>query len=62
MQSVNHTNMITQQTFADVINAQAPFFEKSTVIQCKVLQQIPEATCFATIITGLRRCGKSTLH
>lgn len=55
--------MITQQTFGEVIDAQQPFFQKKdTGVVREILGEIPEATGFATIITGMRRCGKSTLQ
>jgi uncharacterized protein len=55
--------MITQQTFGEVIDAQLPFFKKKdTGVVREILGDIPAATGFATIITGMRRCGKSTLQ
>jgi predicted AAA+ superfamily ATPase len=55
--------MITQQTFSEVINAQQPFLQKKELgVLREILDKIPEATGFASIITGIRRCGKSTLQ
>jgi uncharacterized protein len=55
--------MITQQTFAEVIDSQLPYYQKKdTGVTREVLDEIPEATGFATIISGMRRCGKSTLQ
>ncbi|MEX0596738.1 MAG: AAA family ATPase, partial [Candidatus Paceibacterota bacterium] len=55
--------MITQQTFAEVIDSQLPYYQKKdTGVAREILDEIPEATGFATIISGMRRCGKSTLQ
>ncbi len=55
--------MVTQQIFAKVIDSQqAGFTEKNTGIERELLHQIPQASGFASIITGIRRCGKSTLQ
>lgn len=55
--------MITQQIFATVIDAQQLVFKKKrTGIEREVLHKLPNATGFASIITGIRRCGKSTLQ
>ncbi len=54
--------MITQQVFSSVIDSQQnSYFTKNTGIEREILKQIPQASGFASIITGLRRCGKSTL-
>lgn len=55
--------VITQQTFSEVIDAQQIFFQKKEVgVIREILDKIPEAIGFASIITGIRRCGKSTLQ
>ncbi len=55
--------MILQQTFASVIDTQKlGFLEKKTGVEREILHKIPQATGFASIITGIRRCGKSTLQ
>ncbi len=55
--------MITQQVFKQVIDTQQhSFLEKKTGIEREILHNIPQATGFASIITGIRRCGKSTLQ
>lgn len=55
--------MITQQVFKQVIETQEPsFIEKKMCVEREVLHHIPQATGFASIITGVRRCGKSTLQ
>ena len=55
--------MITQETFEAVLDAQnAHFDKKSTGIQRELLDTIPNASGFASIITGIRRSGKSTLQ
>lgn len=55
--------MVAQQTFATVLNAQQVVFEqKKTGIERELLHSLPNATGFASIITGVRRCGKSTLQ
>lgn len=55
--------MITQQVFKQVINTQErSFLEKKTGIEREILHNIPQAVGFASIITGIRRCGKSTLQ
>ncbi|MDD3878312.1 MAG: AAA family ATPase, partial [Bacteroidales bacterium] len=55
--------MITQQLFATVIdNQQTGYSIKKTGIQRELLPHIPQASGFASIITGIRRCGKSTLQ
>lgn len=60
---MRNTIMITQQTFSEVIDSQQTFFQKKDVgVVREILDEIPEATGFASIITGIRRCGKSTLQ
>lgn len=55
--------MILQQTFSSVIDTQqAVFMTKKTGVKRALLLNLPMATGFASIITGIRRCGKSTLQ
>ncbi len=55
--------MITQQIFARVIDSQqSGYTKKNTGVERELLSQIPQANGFVSIITGLRRCGKSTLQ
>ncbi len=55
--------MVTQQVFKQVIDTQQQSFsEKKTGVEREILHNIPQATGFASIITGIRRCGKSTLQ
>lgn len=54
--------MITQQLIATVIDYQKEhFLQKEVGILRDLLPHVPIASGFATIITGIRRCGKSTL-
>lgn len=54
--------MITQQLISTVIDYQREhFLQKEIGITRDALSSIPIASGFATIITGIRRCGKSTL-
>lgn len=54
--------MITQQLIATVIDHQKEhFLQKGIGILRDLLPHVPIASGFATIITGIRRCGKSTL-
>ena len=54
--------MIRQEEIARVIDAQHEvFITRDTGLLRDALADIPVADSFATIITGLRRCGKSTL-
>ena len=54
--------MIRQEEIALVINSQrASFLKQETGFIREALAHIPIANSFATIITGIRRCGKSTL-
>ena len=55
--------MITQQTFSSVIDLQQVVFEKNQFgVEREILNVIPNASGFASIITGLRRSGKSTIQ
>jgi len=54
--------MIRQEEIALVIDAQKEnFLTKNAGMEREALDKIPIADSFATIITGIRRCGKSTL-
>ena len=54
--------MFRQDEIAEIIDIQTnDFLKKSSGIDRSTLQSIPENDNFATIITGIRRCGKSTL-
>lgn len=54
--------MITQQLISTVIDYQREhFLQKEIGITREALLSVPIASGFATIITGIRRCGKSTL-
>jgi predicted AAA+ superfamily ATPase len=54
--------MIRQEEIALVINAQREtFLKQDSGFIRDALSEIPVADSFATIITGIRRCGKSTL-
>jgi len=54
--------MLRQEEIALVIDAQREIFmEQDSGFIRNALTQIPVVDSFATIITGLRRCGKSTL-
>jgi uncharacterized protein len=55
--------MITQQIFARIIDSQQlGYTSKNTGVERELLHQIPQASGFASIISGIRRCGKSTLQ
>lgn len=55
--------MITQETFNLVIDSQKDFFNKKTLgIEREKLSEVTYAKGFASIVTGMRRCGKSTLQ
>src|SRR5690554_7382062 len=55
--------MISQQTFGRVIDSQRKTFNQKTLgIEREKLSVIPNSPGFASIITGMRRCGKSTLQ
>jgi len=54
--------MIRQETIGIIIDSQREaFLNKDTGLIRDALSTIPVAASFATIITGIRRCGKSTL-
>lgn len=54
--------MIRQEEIALVIDAQREtFLKRDSGFTRDALSEIPVADSFATIITGIRRCGKSTL-
>lgn len=54
--------MIRQEEIAVVIDAQREsFFKQDSGFTRDALSEIPIVDSFATIITGIRRCGKSTL-
>ncbi len=54
--------MYRQEQIADIIDFQTEdFVRKSGGIVRDVLDKIPNIDNFATIITGIRRCGKSTV-
>jgi Predicted ATPase (AAA+ superfamily) len=54
--------MIRQEEIAVVIDAQREkFLKQDSGFTRDALSEIPIADSFATIITGIRRCGKSTL-
>lgn len=56
------TDMIRQDEIALVIDSQRDtFWKQDSGFNRDVLIDIPVADSFATIITGIRRCGKSTL-
>lgn len=55
--------MVTQETFNLVIDAQQQSLQKKTLgIEREKLIRISHASRFACIVTGIRRCGKSTLQ
>ena len=55
--------MISQETFSSVLDSQhAIFSKKVNGVQRELLDHIPNASGFASIITGIRRSGKSTLQ
>jgi len=54
--------MYRQDQLSEIIDLQTDdFVHKSTGIERTALQKIPEVDNYATIITGIRRSGKSTL-
>jgi len=54
--------MIRQEEIALVIDSQRKtFLKQDSRFTRDALADIPVADSFATIITGIRRCGKSTL-
>ncbi len=55
--------MLTQQIFRKAIEVQSAYLEGNIIdIERELLHTIPNLTGFASIITGIRRCGKSTLQ
>lgn len=54
--------MITQETIAEVVDAQLQvFLNKNLGVQRIQIHTIPVVENFVTVITGIRRCGKSIL-
>ena len=54
--------MITQEQIAGVIDSQWDvFLRKDTGLRRDALNKLPVIETYATIVTGIRRCGKSTL-
>ncbi|CDN31879.1 ATPase [Mucinivorans hirudinis] len=54
--------MVRQEDIAQVIDSQREtFLKRETGFIRQALTDIPSVESFATIITGIRRCGKSTL-
>ncbi|OAV75341.1 hypothetical protein Barb7_01046 [Bacteroidales bacterium Barb7] len=54
--------MIRQEQIAEVIDYQgALFLDKNTGVERESLDTVPIVESYANIITGIRRCGKSTL-
>jgi predicted AAA+ superfamily ATPase len=54
--------MLRQDQIAAVLDAQQKsFLKKDSTLSREVLKQVPILSSFATIISGVRRCGKSTL-
>lgn len=54
--------MLRQEEISAILNAQADVFgKKDEGLIREALNSVPEVPSFATIITGIRRCGKSTL-
>lgn len=55
--------MLSSQLIKSVIEAQMQDIQKKdSGVERALLKHVPYARGFASIITGLRRCGKSTLH
>lgn len=55
--------MITQETFSLVIDSQKDVFSNKTLgVEREKLSEITYSKGFASIVTGMRRCGKSTLQ
>lgn len=62
MQQTALNKMIRQEVMSAVLDAQADIFcRKENGLTREALASIPAIPSFATIITGIRRCGKSTL-
>ncbi|MDR9487736.1 ATP-binding protein [Salibacter sp.] len=54
--------MLRQEQISEIIDSQQEtFLQKGDLVTRKALADVPVVDNFATIITGLRRCGKSTL-
>lgn len=54
--------MLRQEQIASVIDSQREnFLSQGSGFEREALSKVPVADSFATIITGIRRCGKSTL-
>lgn len=54
--------MLRQEQIASVIDSQrVSFLSRGSGFEREALSKVPVADSFATIITGIRRCGKSTL-
>ncbi|MCD8092690.1 MAG: ATP-binding protein [Bacteroides sp.] len=54
--------MIRQEEISAILDAQADIFrKKENGLTREALPNVPVVPSFATIITGIRRCGKSTL-
>lgn len=54
--------MLRQEQIASVIDSQKEsFLSQGSGFEREALPKVPVADAFATIITGIRRCGKSTL-
>ena len=54
--------MIRQEEISAILDAQAEIFrKKENGLTREALAGVPAVPSFATIITGIRRCGKSTL-
>ncbi len=55
--------MISQHLFAEVIDTQTEIWAKKVAsVPREILNDLPHEMGFASIITGVRRCGKSTLQ
>ena len=53
--------MITKEILENVIDNQQKDFESINAgLQREVFASIPQIDSVATVVTGLRRCGKST--
>ena len=54
--------MYRQELISEIIDLQTnDFVQKPTGVERNCLDLIPQIDNFATIITGIRRCGKSTV-
>ena len=54
--------MLRQEQIKEVINSQNESFRnKSRQVERESIREVPSIESFATIITGIRQCGKSTL-